>query len=94
MIKIKTGATLGGTPESGVEWKEIIVPASRSIGLKDCLIGGGMVLAGIAYLTYAAFMNGAKAYERAETCTMKDCGIIDWDPEEVLNRDSWKWSLK
>ena len=94
MIEIKTGTVLGGTMGSSDGGKEIIVPASRPIGLKDCLIGGGMVLAGIAYLTYTAFINGAKAFDRAEMETMSGLGIISEAPDECINHDSWKWSLK
>lgn len=94
MIEIKTGTVLGDTMESGAGGKEIVVPASRPVGLKDCLIGGGMVLAGIAYLTYAAFMQGAKNFERAEMWTMSDLGIISEDPDDCINHKNWKWSLK
>lgn len=94
MIKIKTGTTLGGVTEAGNITKEIVIPTHRMLGLKDCLIGGGVVLAGIAYLTYTAFSNGAKAFELAETRVMKDCGIISEDPDNCINHDSWKWSLK
>lgn len=94
MIKIKTGTVLGGVTEAGDISKEIVIPTHRMLGLKDCLIGGGMVLAGIAYFTYAAFMNGAKAFEREELWTMKDCGIIDEYPDDCINHDKWKWSLK
>ena len=94
MIKIKTGTTLGGVTEAGHITKEIVIPAHRVLSLKDCLIGGGVVLAGIAYLTYTAFSSGAKAFELAEMRTMKDCGIISDDPDICNNHDSWKWSLK
>lgn len=93
MIKLRTGALFGG-PGTDVAETEVVIPVSSPIGLRDALIGGGMVVAGIAYLTYTAFSNGAKAFERGELYTMRDCKIIDWDPEEVLNRGSWKWSLK
>lgn len=93
MIKLRTGALFGG-PGTNVAETEVVIPVSFPIGLRDALIGGGMVMAGIAYLTYTAFSNGAKAFERGELYTMRDCKIIDWDPEEVLDRDSWKWSLK
>lgn len=94
MIKIKTGTTLGGVTEAGNITKEIVVSTNRMLGLKNCLIGGGMVLAGITYLAYTAFSNGAKAFELAEMRTMKDCGIISDDPDICNNHDSWKWSLK
>jgi protein-L-isoaspartate O-methyltransferase len=63
---------------------DIIVKAAAPNKLKDALIGGGMMVAGIIYLTYTAFKYGAEQFERAELYTMKDAGIIDWNPEEVL----------
>lgn len=93
MIKIKTGSTFG-TPGSDVADKEVVIPVSSPISLKDALIGGSIIMAGIIYLTCAAFDKGAKAFEREELYTMRNAGIIDWDPEEVLDRDSWKWSWK
>lgn len=93
MIKIKTGSMFGGPGTNKCD-HEVVIPVSSTFGLKDALIGGGLVLMGITYLTCAAFMNGAKAFERAELYTMREAGIIDWNPEEVLNGDRWKWSLK
>lgn len=80
MIKFKHG-WIGN--QDGEQF-DIVVRAAAPNKLKDALIGGSMVMAGIAYLTYAAFRNGAKAFERAELYAMKDAGIIDWDPEDVL----------
>jgi hypothetical protein len=93
MIKIKTGSMFG-SPGTNVCDHEVVIPVSSPFGLKDALIGGGMVLMGIAYLTYTAYMNGAKAFERAELHTMREADIINWDPEDVLNGDRWKWSVK
>lgn len=80
MIKFKHG-WIGN--QDGEQF-DIVVKAAAPNKLKDALIGGGMVMAGITYLTYTAFRNGAKAFERAELCAMKDAGVIDWDPEDVL----------
>lgn len=80
MIKFKMGTL---TNKAGIS-KDLIVKAAAPNKLKDALIGGGLVVAGVAYLTYTAFRDGAKAFDRAELYTMKDLGIIDWDPEEVL----------
>lgn len=93
MIKLKTGAMYGRLGSDRTD-HEVVIPVSSPISLKDILIGGGMVVTGIIYLTYTAFSNGAKAFERGELYTMRDCGIIDWDPEDVLDRDTWKWSWK
>lgn len=80
MIKFKMGNI---SNKDGVS-KDIIVKALAPNKLKDALIGGGLVMAGIAYLTTTAFREGAKEFDRAELNTMKDLGIIDWDPNEVL----------
>lgn len=93
MIKIKTGSTFG-KPGSDVADKEVVIPVSSPIGLKDVLIGDGIITAGVIYLICAAFDKGAKAFEREELYTMRDAGIIDWDPEEVLDGKKWKWSWK
>lgn len=72
MIKFKQGAIRN---KNGVE-KDIVVKAASTNKLKDILIGGGLTLAGVIYLTYAAFRNGAEAFEQAEYNTMVDLGII------------------
>ena len=51
-------------PTTGVV-KDIIVSAKCGNKLKDILIGGGAVLAGIAWLTATAFKNGSEAYYNA-----------------------------
>lgn len=93
MLKIKTGSMFGG-PGSNVADHEVVIPVKFPIGVKDALIGSGMVLAGIAYIAYTTFMNGAKAFEKEELYTMREAGIISWDPEEVLDGNRWKWKLK
>lgn len=84
MIKFRHG-WIGG--KDGVE-HDIIVKAAAPNKLKDVLIGGGMVAAGIFYLTYTAFKHGAEQFERAELYALKAAGVIDWDPEEVLTESS------
>lgn len=81
MIKFKRGS-IGD--KDGV-MHDIVVKAAAPNKLKDALIGGGMVLAGVAYLTYTAFVEGAKGFERAELHAMKDAGVIDFDPDEFLD---------
>lgn len=93
MIKIKTGSMFG-KPGTDVADKEVVIPISSMVSFKDVLIGGGLVVAGIVYLTCTAFDKGAKAFEREELYTMHELGIIDWDPEEVLDGKKWKWSCK
>lgn len=72
MIKFKQGyiATLDGVSQ------DIIVKSAAPNTLRDGLIGCGIVMAGIAYLTVTAFKNGAKKFEVAETKTLEDLGLI------------------
>lgn len=44
--------------------------------LKDIAIGGGIVLIGIAYLTYTAFTNGVRSLYDAEFLAYREAGII------------------
>lgn len=46
-------------------------------GLKDLLIGGGLVLAGMAYLTITTFRNGAQAFEDAEVNTLDNLDLLE-----------------
>lgn len=79
MIKFKQG-NIGNY---NGEIRDIIVKTAAPNSLKDALIGGGMVLVGIAYLTYTAFRNGSQAFEKAEFQTMIDLGLITDDkPDE------------
>ena len=60
--------------------KDIIVSAKCGNKLKDILIGGGAVLAGIAWLTVTAFKNGAEAYYKAEDKALDDAGLLERGP--------------
>lgn len=72
MIKFKQGSI--GTPDG--KMKDIFVTAKAPNSLKDILIGGATVLAGIVYLTYTAFRNGSQAYEKAEVETLTELGLM------------------
>lgn len=82
MIKFKQGAV--GPSGSDKLTTDIVVKAVAPNKLKDALIGGGMVMVGIAYLTYTAFKHGSKQFERAELYALREAGVIDWDPEDIL----------
>lgn len=73
MIKFKQGElkNMEGTI------KDIVVKAATPNKFKDMLIGGGIVLVGIAYLTATAFRYGSEKFEEAEYKTMVDLGIIN-----------------
>lgn len=63
-------------PKTGVS-KDIDVRFSNSKNfLRDVLIGGGLTLAGIAYITITSFRNGAQAFEDAEYETMDKLGLL------------------
>lgn len=57
--------------------KEIIVKALAPNNIKQTLIGGGLILAGVIYLTSTSFKNGAKAFSNAEYNTLKDLDLIN-----------------
>lgn len=63
-------------PKTGVS-KNIIVKAVTPNTIRDTLIGGGIVLLGIAYLTVTAFKNGSNKFEAAEMQTLMDAGLIN-----------------
>ena len=73
MLKFKRGSITN--PENGIT-KDIVVKAASPNNLKDILIGGGLVLVGITYLTNAAFNNGVYKFEEAEITAMRDAGVI------------------
>lgn len=74
MIKTKFGPI--GNYETG-ERKEIVVNAlSKDMCRKNVLIGAGITLTGIIYLTLSAFKNGACAYEEVELKTLDSLGLI------------------
>ena len=63
--------------------KDIVAKAWLPNKVKDILIGGGIVLAGIAYLTVTAFKNGSKAYCEAEAETMEALGLLEDAVDDV-----------
>ena len=73
MIKFKQGElkNMKGTI------KDIVVKSATPNKFKDMLIGGGIVLVGIAYLTTTAFRYGSEKFEEAEYKTMVNLGIIN-----------------
>lgn len=73
MIKFKQGElkNMEGTI------KDIVVKSATPNKFKDMIIGGGIVLVGIAYLTITAFRYGSEKFEEAEYKTMVKLGIIN-----------------
>lgn len=78
MIKFTQGWI--GSPDGTQH--DIIVKTGAPNKLKDALIGGGMVIGGIIYLTYTAFVNGSKEFENAEWRAMEAAGIVSLEPDE------------
>lgn len=75
MIIYKSGPIIN--PKTNVK-KDINVGFSNSKnGLRDLLIGGGLMLVGIAYLTITSFRNGAQAFEDAEYHTLENLGLLN-----------------
>lgn len=72
MIKFKQGWIC---TNEGIK-KDIVVKAAAPNKLKDLVIGGGLVLMGITYLTTTAFRYGSVKHEAAEIKTMEDLGLI------------------
>lgn len=73
MIKFKQGCITN--PETGVK-QDIVVKAKAPNNFKDALIGGGLVLIGITYLTVTAFRNGSAKFDEAEMQVFDDLGLI------------------
>lgn len=90
LMKFKQGAI--GTKNG--DWQDIMVKAAMPNKCKDIVIGGGVVLAGIAYLTTTAFKHGAKAFEAAEYNTLDDAGYIECGPNGApkIGRYIHEWS--
>ena len=63
------------TNQKGVsQWSSI--NALKPIKIVPAIVGGGLMIIGASILTFAAFKNGADAFELAEYKTMVDLGII------------------
>ena len=72
MIKFNQGFVIN---ETTGKRQNIVVKSIAPNTVKDMLIGGGMVLMGVAYLTVKAFKNGAQKYEDAEFQALCDAGL-------------------
>lgn len=81
---MKTNYGYVTNPKTGVT-KDIIVSAMCGNKLKDILIGGGAVLAGIVWLTATAFKNGSEAFYEAEDKALDEAGLLVRGPGKVPN---------
>lgn len=73
MIKFKQGFITNSKTGVG---KDVIVKAATPNKLKDILVGGGMVMMGITYLTVTAFRHGSEKYEEAELKAFSDLDLF------------------
>jgi hypothetical protein len=73
MIKFRQGCIEN---MEGIQ-KDVVVKAACPNKLTDAVVGGGLVLLGIIYLTRSAFRHGSEKHEEAEFNTMVDLGIIN-----------------
>ena len=87
MIKINRGS-IGGAIGTDKEGKlfDIVVKAAAPNKLKDIVIGGGMVVAGIVYLTRTAFEHGVRQFEKAELKAMYEADVISEDPDTFFKK--------
>lgn len=44
--------------------------------VKEVLIGGGLIISWVSYLTYKAFGNGASTFNDAQTDALKKINVI------------------
>ena len=73
MIKFNKGSV---TNPNTMITKDIIVKSGSPNKIRDIVIGGGMALAGIVYLTVTAFKHGADKMEEAELQALSDADLI------------------
>lgn len=73
MVKFNAYSLQGKDGREG----QVVVKSATPNTIRDSLIGGGIVMAGIIYLTTTAFKHGCKEFDKAEFNTMVDLGIIE-----------------
>lgn len=67
---------------------DVNVRAMCPTTLKGVLIGGGLILAGIGYITYEAFVHGSYMHELAEVKALQKIGCLGGcdDVADVVRR--------
>ena len=73
MIKSKFGPI---TNLKTGETKDIVVNILSKKNVRDIFIGFGIISAGITYIAFSLFKNGAYAFEEAEFETLQNLGLM------------------
>ena len=71
-MKFKQGKIKAGT----YDWEDIIVTAKAPNKVIEVLIGGGLIMSGVIYLTNKAFRNGSTAFDDAQTRVLMKMGCM------------------
>lgn len=71
---------------NGTQFRNVVVNSLCRSNIGSFLIGGAIALFGIGYTAVAAFKNGAKEYDREETKTFYELGLIN--PTESKETDT------
>jgi len=87
MMRLHFG-DIGST--DGKRYKDIICESTLGVKIKDLLIGGGLIAAGVIYISKMAFKNGANSYYFAENKALSDLGLIDIDIDKL---SEIKWTF-
>lgn len=61
------------------ETRDIVFKYFTKKSVKNILIGGGIMLAGLIYTAITCFHDGGKTFDMAEYDAMRELGIIDDD---------------
>jgi len=80
---------LGWIRNNDGEQKNIIANALCSDTIKTTLIGGGIIAAGVAYMIFNSFRNGALSGYNAEYNVMKDLNLLDPESGHLEKHDGY-----
>lgn len=75
----------------GTKYSSIICKSVTGLKVKDLLIGGGLIISGILYISKMAYKHGANAYYVNETKALNEVGVLDIDPADL---DEVGWTFK
>ena len=75
----------------GTKYSSIICKSATGLKIKDLLIGGGLIISGILYISKMAYKHGANAFYVSETKALNEVGVLDIDPADL---DEVGWTFK